>query len=138
MYFDPITEKFDIFFVLEQNSDQLEDIILGLGVLNECLCMNRYDKGNIELLAMKEYGVKESWTSLFIIRNLHFDYGLILPLFMTKNGELILIIRNNLEKNVVFIYNPRNDNIQDIHVDGRKEYISFNFCYVESLIETIS
>lgn len=50
-------------------------------------------------------------------------YGIQPPVFMTKNGESILIIRNNLGKNVLYIYNPKNDNIQDIHVDGRKEYI---------------
>lgn len=76
MYFDPITEKFDIFFC----SKTMRILYFGLGVLNECLCIDMI-KENIEILSMKEYGVKKSWTSLFIISDLQFDpsYGLILP-----------------------------------------------------------
>ncbi|KAK4374876.1 hypothetical protein RND71_005553 [Anisodus tanguticus] len=69
IYFDPISENFPTFPVPEPKSDQENNVIAGLGVLNGCLCMTRLedDKG-VEILVMNEYGVKESWTSLFFTR----------------------------------------------------------------------
>lgn len=136
IYFYPITEKFHMFPVPERKSNQVENIIVGLGALNECLCMTRLVKGKVEMLVMKEYGVKESWTSLFFTRNLQINpfSGAVAPLFMTDNGEFISMINKLREKNVL-LYDPKNDNMQDIQlVHGRKEHISCNICYVESLI----
>lgn len=135
--FDPVTEKFDIFPVPESKSGRVEDIIVGVGVLNECLCMTRLDKGDVEILVMKEYGVKESWTSLFFVGNLNIYpwSGAVVPLFMTDNGELILMINSNIREKNVILYDPKNGNMQDIQlVDGRKEYTSCTISYVESLI----
>ncbi|GMP55013.1 hypothetical protein CsSME_00019970 [Camellia sinensis var. sinensis] len=52
------------------------DILLGLGVLDGCLCMvrscehptNHVDR--VEVLVMKKYGIKESWTTMLILSNL--------------------------------------------------------------------
>lgn len=50
-----------------------ENGILGLGVLNGCICVaycrDGYGMDNVEVLTMKEYGVVESWTSMFIVKN---------------------------------------------------------------------
>ncbi|XP_059288726.1 F-box protein CPR1-like, partial [Lycium ferocissimum] len=94
--FDPISEKFIMFPVPEPKSNQEENAIVDLGVLNECLCMTCLDddKGGVEILVMKEYGVKESWTSLFFIRNLEINppYGFAVPFSVTEIGEVALII----------------------------------------------
>ncbi|KAF3623835.1 hypothetical protein FXO38_30565 [Capsicum annuum] len=63
------------------------------------------DKTCVEILVMKEYGVKDSWTSLFFIRNLEIDpsFGVALPFAITENGELALIINrgNSIQKMIV-------------------------------------
>ncbi|PHT42430.1 hypothetical protein CQW23_16455 [Capsicum baccatum] len=41
IYLDPITEKLHMFPMPEPKNNQQENIIVGLGVLNECLCMSR-------------------------------------------------------------------------------------------------
>ncbi|OIT35024.1 f-boxkelch-repeat protein [Nicotiana attenuata] len=127
--FDPIFEEFDTFPIPESKSDEEEIVISGLGVLNECLCMTCEYSKSFEILVMKEYGVKESWTPLFFIRNLLF-FGFVVPLTVTENGELALIIRNHNCQQVV-IYNPKNDIIREILVHG-KTYLFIT--YVESLI----
>ncbi|PHT75432.1 hypothetical protein T459_18954 [Capsicum annuum] len=139
IYFDPITEEFHMFPLLEPKSDQVENVIVGLGALNECLCIARLDndKRDVEILVMKEYEVKESWTSLFSIRNLEIDpcYRALTPLFMTDNGELIFTIKNILDKINILVYDPKNDNIKDIQLaNGRKERMWCTICYVECLI----
>ncbi|KAF3617814.1 hypothetical protein FXO38_33760 [Capsicum annuum] len=128
-----------MFPLLEPKSDQVENVIVGLGALNECLCIARLDndKRDVEILVMKEYEVKESWTSLFSIRNLEIDpcYRALTPLFMTDNGELIFTIKNILDKINILVYDPKNDNIKDIQLaNGRKERMWCTICYVESLI----
>ncbi|PHU11237.1 hypothetical protein BC332_18167 [Capsicum chinense] len=63
IYFDPIAEKFHMFPVPKPKPNQEENVIIGLGFLNECLCMTRLkddNKSGVEILVMKEYGVKES------------------------------------------------------------------------------
>lgn len=68
------------------------DIIVKLGVLNGCLCMIRWvyesdTKPNLEVLAMKEYGIEKSWTIMFTVSNLaigSYTVGL------TKNGKVLM------------------------------------------------
>ncbi|KAG5543799.1 hypothetical protein RHGRI_016526 [Rhododendron griersonianum] len=106
--FDPLVDEFVEFstplpYYGERN------VILGLGILYGCLSVARYyyfersygpdddPNPNIEVLIMKEYGVEESWTSLFVIS--HFVglykfysykphiYGCLVPLGLTKSGK---------------------------------------------------
>ncbi|XP_060171007.1 F-box/kelch-repeat protein At3g23880-like [Lycium barbarum] len=130
-YFDPISEKFHMFPVPEPKSDQEENVIAGLGVLNECLCMTRLqDDKSVEILVMKEYGVKESWASLFFIRNLEIMPSCedAVPFSVMETGEIVLIIDGHPKR--VVVYNPKNDNMRVILVEGEAEYIT----YEESLI----
>ncbi|OIT35023.1 hypothetical protein A4A49_51166 [Nicotiana attenuata] len=59
IYFDPISEKFYMFPVPEPKSDQEENAIIGLGVLDDCLSMTclKDDKVGVEILVMNEYGI---------------------------------------------------------------------------------
>ena len=96
------------------------DILLSLGVLEGCLCMVRSCKhltdrmDRVEVLVMKKYGIKESWTTMFILSNLpnlHI-YDNVVPLCFTKNGEILM----KIGWNHVRAYNP-NDNWQrDIRI----------------------
>ncbi|XP_070045465.1 F-box/kelch-repeat protein At3g06240-like [Nicotiana tomentosiformis] len=142
IYFDVVSEKFHMFPIPDTVSEKidqfqipkLENAIVGLGVLNGCLSMTYLDYcKDLEIWIMKEYGVKESWTSLFIIRNLeicHY-YGLAKPLFMTKTGKIVLLLWSNGAK--VVAYNPKYDSIRDFLVPSERESINA-ITYVESLI----
>ncbi|XP_059285701.1 F-box/kelch-repeat protein At3g23880-like [Lycium ferocissimum] len=147
IYFDPISEKFHMFPVPEPKSNQEEIVIVGLGVLNECLCIMtclEHDK-SAEILVMKEYGVKESWTSLFSIRNsevkgsiadINYPYGFVILLFfVTENGELVLIY-DYCGKDVA-VYNPKNDNMREIVEEETRFILGAIVTYVESLISPV-
>ncbi|XP_059285692.1 uncharacterized protein LOC132039167 [Lycium ferocissimum] len=134
-YFDPISEKFNMFPVPEPKPNQDENVIVGLGVLNECLYMTRLDddKDGVEILVMKQYGVKESRTSLLFIRNLEINptYECAVPFSVTETGEVALLI-GAYDKKIV-AYNPKDDNMRDILVET--EFIFGDIMtYVESLI----
>ncbi|XP_059285694.1 uncharacterized protein LOC132039168 [Lycium ferocissimum] len=132
IYFDPISEKFNMFSAPEPKSNKEENVIIGLGVINECLCMTRLDddKDSVEILVMKEYGVKESWTSLMFIRNLEINssYEFAEPFSMTETREVALII-GAFDKKIT-LYNPKDDNMSDVPVGIFCDIIT----YVESLI----
>ncbi|XP_028057192.1 uncharacterized protein LOC114261185 [Camellia sinensis] len=95
--FDPRRDTFNK-VPMPQPKDGDGDIILGLGAVDGCLCMARFDNpsifgGNVEALAIKEYGMKSSWTVLFTISNfagLFLYYDRIVPLCSTKNNEVIM------------------------------------------------
>nr|XP_009776078.1 PREDICTED: F-box/kelch-repeat protein At3g23880-like [Nicotiana sylvestris]XP_016470936.1 PREDICTED: F-box/kelch-repeat protein At3g23880-like [Nicotiana tabacum] len=126
--FDAISEKFHSLY-------KNDNAIVGLGVLNDCLCMTcvEFDK-RLEILVMKEYGRKDSWTSLFVIRNSEITrpYIFYRSLFMSNNGKLALIVRHN----GVVAYYPKNDSMQDILELRYQNDISV-ITYVESLISPI-
>ncbi|PHU12566.1 hypothetical protein BC332_19496 [Capsicum chinense] len=85
IYFDPISEKFHMLPIPEHGREKNE--IAGLGILNECLCMARqeHDRG-FEILIMKQDGIKESWTSLFFIKNQEIPYfGFLVPFSVSEN-----------------------------------------------------
>ncbi|CAL5393054.1 unnamed protein product [Camellia sinensis] len=116
------------------------DILLGLGVLEGCLCMvrscehltDRMDR--VEVLVMKKYGIKESWTSMFILSNLpnlHI-YDNVLPLFFTKNGEILM----KIGKNCVRAYNPNDNSQRDIRIPADSPYF-YAAVYEESLASPI-
>ncbi|GMP55017.1 hypothetical protein CsSME_00019974 [Camellia sinensis var. sinensis] len=93
IYFNPWKNIFKK-LPMPQPKDGHGDILLGLGVLEGCLCMvrscqhptNRMDR--VEVLVMKKYGIKESWTTMFILSNLpnlHI-YDNVAPFCFTKNA----------------------------------------------------
>ncbi|KAF7153196.1 hypothetical protein RHSIM_Rhsim01G0054800 [Rhododendron simsii] len=87
VYFDPLTEEFvELPMPLVPNNGNHNSTILGLGVLEGCLCMARRVSGRgdevepryvddefepdpsfIEVLVMKEHGEGGSWSSVFVM-----------------------------------------------------------------------
>ncbi|KAM7485463.1 hypothetical protein LguiA_001472 [Lonicera macranthoides] len=104
IYFDSRSNIFEEFLMPRPKHGD-ENCIVGLGVLDGRLCMARGDEmGNdnkcrsIEVLVMKEYGVVESWATLFVVSNMdlmvNLYYGQLAPLMFTENGEVFLKINN--------------------------------------------
>ncbi|KAL3363149.1 hypothetical protein AABB24_012448 [Solanum stoloniferum] len=98
-----------MFPIPEPTRNKKENDIIDLGISYECFCMTQLvdDKRGVEILIMKEYGVKESWTSLFLIQNLQINswYKFDVPFFVTKTREIVFV-RYYYEENEV-VYNVR-------------------------------
>nr|GLL40690.1 F-box/kelch-repeat protein At3g23880-like [Ipomoea trifida] len=71
--------------------------ILGLGIIDDAhLCMareKRKERGEVEVLVMKEYGAKNSWTSQFVISGSQFksDYHRDFTFYSSKYNTQMLI-----------------------------------------------
>ncbi|XP_028080983.1 F-box/kelch-repeat protein At3g23880-like [Camellia sinensis] len=121
--FDPRSDKFKkVPMPQPKDEDGDGDIILGLGALDRCLCMTRFDnprnfEGNVEVLAMREYGMKSSWTVMFTISNLagvFCSYHWFVPLCSTKNNEVIMNLCIGVDEGYVTAYNPNDNSNRDI------------------------
>ncbi|XP_058201585.1 F-box protein CPR1-like [Rhododendron vialii] len=95
IYFNAHMNKFEEVTMPDPRGED-RDIIHRLGVLDGYLCMSQSvclgdSESNVEVLIMKEYGVKYSWTILFVVPDgLTFSsYDTLVPLGYTKNGEVL-------------------------------------------------
>ncbi|XP_057467685.1 F-box/kelch-repeat protein At3g23880-like [Actinidia eriantha] len=126
------------------------DYLCGLGALDGCLCMIRWEnprsqEGNIEVLLMKEYGVEISWTIMFTISNLNLRvYHDLLPLGYTKNGEVVMTVCNDYagwrgrvfnpdHNSHIIVFNPDNNTHREIPIQPEYHHLDAIF-YEESLV----
>lgn len=135
-YFDPITDE----FVELPAPTQRKTVILGLGVLEGCLCMAQggcesgaeFEPSLIEVFVMREYGLGESWRSIFIMSNVElsrpYEYGNLVPLCFTKNGEVFILVN----RNKLFVYNPNEMSRREIPIPNHR-YELHVASYMESL-----
>ncbi|KAI8566174.1 hypothetical protein RHMOL_Rhmol02G0019400 [Rhododendron molle] len=97
IFFNAQMDKFEEVPMPEPRGED-GDILCGLGVLDGYLCMSRSDcpgdsESNVEVLLMKEYGVKSSWTILLVVSDDRFAFKLydpLVPLGYTKNGSVLI------------------------------------------------
>ncbi|KAI7988187.1 hypothetical protein LOK49_LG13G00542 [Camellia lanceoleosa] len=125
---------------MPQPKEEGGDIVLGLGALDGCLCMTRFFHprnfgGKIEVLAMKEYGVKSSWTLMFSLSNLigFHPRDQFVPLCTTKNQEVIMKMCSRSIMNRLRAYNPIDNSYWDIPLPA-KYYSIEAVIYEENLI----
>jgi F-box interacting protein len=91
IYFNPTNDVFEKVACPLPKSEEKHEIV-GLGVLDGCLCMARWGlKGPVEVLKMGEYGVAESWTILFALQNLDVPRYQKCNLLLSINDDEILI-----------------------------------------------
>ncbi|KAF9589434.1 hypothetical protein IFM89_023752 [Coptis chinensis] len=98
------------------------------------LCFVCYYKTSVEAWLMKDYGVKESWTRLFNIKE--FIGGVyikeLIPLCFTKDGALLL----RLDYRYLVVYDPNIVGLWFSHIPGI--WLSDNFdtitCYTQSAV----
>ncbi|XP_058206270.1 F-box protein CPR1-like isoform X2 [Rhododendron vialii] len=118
--FDPLTDEF-VELPMPPNNGERNMIVMGLGVLDGCLCMTRCvcESGDgvepifFEVLVMEEYCVEEPWTSAFImsknfirVPSPNWDYrldlyGTLVPFCFTTSGEVLIMVNREL-----LLYNP--------------------------------
>ncbi|KAM7488748.1 hypothetical protein LguiB_026232 [Lonicera macranthoides] len=100
-------------FPSPQSKFRGENAIAGLGVLGECLCMVRRKFHTVEILIMKEYGVKESWTSLSTVT--FFSS----PFLFIKNGEIL----GKIKGYQVFAHNPQKNTRRKFDLTGSNDLL---------------
>lgn len=110
--FDPTTDELTVLPTRKPKHGNTDLLVSGLGVLKGNLCMFCnccqyccYMHSHFEVTVMKEYGVVESWTTLFVISNLF-----VTPLSFTRDGELLMAI---LDGKIV-AYNPTSSSYRKI------------------------
>ncbi|KAM3249614.1 F-box/kelch-repeat protein like [Capsicum annuum] len=103
-----------------------------LGVLGNDLSMFCHHlRSHADVWVMKEYGVKESWTKMFIIKYPYDPMGYSLfgpPFSMSSEGEILF--RND---SVFMIYNPNDDSIRFPEVSNCGPLVEATL-YIESLV----
>ncbi|CAH9081097.1 unnamed protein product [Cuscuta europaea] len=90
VYFDPDSEKFELLPTSKVKEGGV-NIIGALGVIEGCLSMALYESNTIEILVMKEYGVAESWVTLYTVSQLELRVGNYskVTFYSLKNNVLI-------------------------------------------------
>ncbi|PHU05607.1 hypothetical protein BC332_26429 [Capsicum chinense] len=103
-----------------------------LGVLENDLSMLCHHLGShADVWVMKEYGVKESWTKMFIIKYPYDNMGYSVfgpPFCLSSEGEISF--RND---SVFMIYNPNDDSIRFPKVSNFGPLVEATL-YIESLV----
>lgn len=89
-------------FPLPRGTFHTGKVELELGVLQGCLTVNACYKNTISVWVMKEYGVEQSWTKEYVIRNKakgtfrsHPDIPRVLR--VTEEGQVLLFLKHDLQ-----------------------------------------
>ncbi|KAM7485699.1 hypothetical protein LguiA_001708 [Lonicera macranthoides] len=126
IYFDGNCDKFSEVPFPEQYKEYAK-VGGGLGELDGCLALALCDEvGGIELWVMKDYGVKESWTSFFKCLDSPFRSVQLYPLCITKVGEVLMV--KNLKE--IVAYSPQKKLVKSIIMKDGIGVAS----YVETLV----
>ncbi|KAM7492943.1 hypothetical protein LguiB_027552 [Lonicera macranthoides] len=118
-YFEETRNTFE---ALPSPPDHHQYSIIGSGVLDECLCLARRRRciieDDVEVLAMKKYGVAESWTTLYVLSILNISrcFWLLCPLLSTNNREEVLFMSNREE---IWAYNPTSNSYRKFDISDR-------------------
>ncbi|KAF7146087.1 hypothetical protein RHSIM_Rhsim04G0210700 [Rhododendron simsii] len=137
--FDVMEEKFK---EVPTPMYEVESNFFKVGVMDGCLCaVDSRLESHLNVWVMKEYGVEESWTKLFVVSNVppnvpgesFFEYCALLC--FTKDGEFVL--RLNLGASVkLAIYNPKRKTYKRIGMPQNWKGFDADL-YVESLVSPL-
>lgn len=115
--------------------------IMGLGVLDGFLSFVRPENSsntNLEVLAMKEFGIIESWTTMFIISTSASRVlgNNLVPFGYTKCGEVLMKVPDGEMGCVIIAYNPLDSSHRKISIQDHCDYVNA-FMYEETLVTPI-
>ncbi|XP_027118582.1 F-box/kelch-repeat protein At3g23880-like [Coffea arabica] len=131
VYFDETTNQFHKFPMPETTPHEggFATPFLRLIVLDGCICMciSGSNFRSNDILIMREYGVKESWTTLFRIQGIQ---GCFVPLFSSVSDDDILV-SNAWE---IEVYNCKNNSSKKIKLSPDRELLDgYPLVYEETL-----
>ncbi|XP_058181103.1 F-box protein CPR1-like [Rhododendron vialii] len=120
---------------------EVESHLFKVGVLDGCLCTVDSRLESLNVWVMKEYGVKESWTKLFVVSNVppnvpgesFINYCTLLC--FTKDGEFVLMLRSGTSAKFA-IYNPKRKTYKRIEKPQNWKGHEIDI-YVESLVSPL-
>lgn len=98
--FDIDTEQFGIAPPPDhfQELDKVFTEYTTTGVLGDCLFICYFpDFVEFDIWVMKEYGVKESWTKQFVIKDMYpkgYGWDIYQPMLVLSNGEIFMLLNN--------------------------------------------
>lgn len=129
--FDLVTENFLQELVPLPDLDSRARSMHNFNVLGGCLSILYGDADNLELWAMKEFGVKDSWTKLAIISYDRVPYSeyYILMLCFSKNGEVLM----DMDGRELVLYNMKEATCRNLTIHGDWD-MDERITYVESLV----
>ncbi|XP_058213036.1 F-box protein CPR1-like [Rhododendron vialii] len=121
---------------------EVESHFFKVGILDGCLCaVDSRLESHLDVWVMKEYGVKESWTKLFVVSNVapnvpgesFFEYCELLC--FTKDGEFVLRLKLGASVKLA-IYNPKRKTFKRIGMPQNWKGFDVDL-YVESLVSPL-
>ncbi|XP_044500994.1 F-box protein CPR1-like [Mangifera indica] len=105
-----------------------------VGVMNEQFSIFHMWRGErVEIWAMKEFGVKESWKKMIVIgpqMMMDPNYMFLKPLYMKKNGEILM----EKGEGKLVVYQPQQQIVNDFTAIRRAPRWFFLYTYVGSLV----
>nr|GMD59331.1 F-box/kelch-repeat protein At3g23880-like [Ipomoea batatas] len=140
LYFDPVHDEFRILPTpLEQREN---NSIIGLGVIDDCLSMaciphhNEEEINTMQVLIMKEYGIEESWMTVFSIQMPTYRSLDLTFYFQTNNTKQVIFTRRGSDRCHVYVYDRKKDELKEVLMDLLKQnswgYFTSMFFYVEN------
>nr|GMD13179.1 F-box/kelch-repeat protein At3g23880-like [Ipomoea batatas] len=144
IYFEAESDEFKELPTPE--SHKRSSIIVGLGIIDACLCM--VSEGNergekLQVWVMKEYGVKESWVSQFVIAasasKLFRIYKSVTTLYSSKCNTKVLICHcyygSYSGSWKILVYDLKNNKLDNHFSEKSKYYNDAGICsYVQSIV----
>ncbi|XP_058181504.1 F-box/kelch-repeat protein At3g23880-like [Rhododendron vialii] len=136
--FDPQMNEF-VEVPMPQNEGIKRNIVYGFGVLGGCLslALTSVHEGpkvtSVEVFAMRKYGDKASWTSLFVISDLIMwnpGYTSVASLCSTTNGKVLFQEapkKNGQGEGGVMSYNPERKSCMGVQILSRRAYCITSF-----------
>ncbi|CAI8607046.1 unnamed protein product [Vicia faba] len=140
-------------FLLPKGFDELPPVEPTISVLGEWLCFSYFHKGtDMVIWKMEKFGIQESWIQFlkisYHVLRLYYDFSYnrlqLLPLFLSKDGDSLILCRTTCDEGEAIIYNWKDNSAQRIEVnvhktiidDKNRNYLYMRFAngYVESLI----
>nr|GMD62416.1 F-box/kelch-repeat protein At3g23880-like [Ipomoea batatas] len=150
LYFDLVRDEFRIVPIPERRENNSS--IVGLGVIDDCLCMTyiiQEQEGELktktmQVLIMKEYGKQESWMIAFSIQmpelgDVYGSYGLTFYSQKKNAREVLFLLRNaGWCGRQVYVYDRKKDEMKEELMDflqGSSCRYFVSMClYVESFV----
>ncbi|CAK7340339.1 unnamed protein product [Dovyalis caffra] len=91
---------------------------LDVGVLGGCLCaFAKFEGVGVDVWVMKEYGVKESWSKVFLISSSILCYNSVRPLGYSNEGGMVLL---ELDRERLLWYEIEKKRVVDFVTEGWK------------------
>ncbi|XP_058202741.1 F-box/kelch-repeat protein At3g23880-like [Rhododendron vialii] len=132
--FDPRVDEFKKVPMPKLPEDRNKFILLGLGVLDGCLCMIRHRQRKTQVWVMEAYGVQKSWNVRFVISSTFRVSSIIQLLCCTKDGEVLMSEHTGYGGGRVNAYNSNGDFCRAVPRDPSSCTMAA-MAYEESLVE---